>query len=365
MRDERWLIGKAQQYPLDSDGQTLVDTFVECVRYNEVDNVIALLAYLAQDETSDAGSASASESESEARTVASLAEFLANNAARLDAHYALLAAAEKELDALAASDESRDADPDLPNASRTPSNASNDTPNNAANSASSNAENIRRSLNATLNSPPPPLVGTPPVLSPALAALLRHLALSESPLFGYTAIHAAAANGHVALLQLLLLPPLNLPQDWAAPSLNNTSNNDHATPLHWACLNGHVHATKLLIHEGADIAIKDVHGHDCLALAELYGRERVANWIIANCKIAGLDDDDSSIATATQHSLNLNTASASSTITPDANIPDAAIKCSVTHEIALSDLLPLSWENDIGNQRLFYRQLQKPVYPQY
>ncbi len=73
-----------------------------------------------------------------------------------------------------------------------------------------------------------------------------------------------------------------LPASPSAPlplntNLSNTSGN---TPLHWAALNGHLDAVKILIAAGADPAIRNIAGHDILYEAERNGKQEVVEWLL-------------------------------------------------------------------------------------
>ncbi|XVF47240.1 hypothetical protein PTKIN_Ptkin03bG0093500 [Pterospermum kingtungense] len=62
---------------------------------------------------------------------------------------------------------------------------------------------------------------------------------------GRTALHMAAANGHLDIVQYLIGSGVDV----------NASNVENNTPLHWACLNGHVEVVKKLILSGANVSV--------------------------------------------------------------------------------------------------------------
>ncbi|KAF8396250.1 hypothetical protein HHK36_017865 [Tetracentron sinense] len=62
---------------------------------------------------------------------------------------------------------------------------------------------------------------------------------------GRTALHMAAANGHLAIVEYLISNGVDL----------NALNVEKNTPLHWACLNGHIEVVKKLILAGANVTI--------------------------------------------------------------------------------------------------------------
>ncbi|KAJ3197105.1 hypothetical protein HDU82_001555, partial [Entophlyctis luteolus] len=244
----------------DPDAASFADVFVDCVRYNDLDDIHALLAHILRSPLDD-----------QCAALRPLLEAfvlrLRPVCAALDEYYAAFSRTLADYDA---------AHPPPPLAND--SNPAEPSP--AANND---------------DSPPPPRDLAPeaspptvdvPEIPAALRPLLRHVLLLPCSA-GYSAVHAAAANGHVALLRTVLLPALNLPLDWASLS----AVDDAASPLHWACLNGQLEVVKLLVRDySADPAALTRDGHSCLGLAEMAGKQRVANWIIANCDI-GLDDD--------------------------------------------------------------------------
>lgn len=107
-------------------------------------------------------------------------------------------------------------------------------------------------------------------------------------------LHMAAANGHkgplfqtVYVLQgyhvdkrsATLKELLALSSSNHALSLNlqNASGN---TPLHWAALNGHLPAVKLLIEAGADATVINKAGKDAVYEAEANEKNEVASWLL-------------------------------------------------------------------------------------
>ena len=107
-------------------------------------------------------------------------------------------------------------------------------------------------------------------------------------------LHMAAANGHEgplfrtiyvlqgynvdkcsATLQELLA--LSSPNNALSLNLQNASGN---TPLHWAALNGHLPAVKLLVEAGADPTIINKAGKDAVYEAEANEKNEVASWLL-------------------------------------------------------------------------------------
>ena len=64
-------------------------------------------------------------------------------------------------------------------------------------------------------------------------------------------------------------------------SIVNLSNNSGNTPLHWAALNGHLEAVKLLVSAGADTTKTNLAEHDAITEAERSGNVEVAEWLLS------------------------------------------------------------------------------------
>jgi ankyrin repeat protein len=62
---------------------------------------------------------------------------------------------------------------------------------------------------------------------------------------GRTALHMAAANGHMTIVEYLISEGVDI----------NALNDENNAPLHWACLNGHVEVVKRLILAGASLSL--------------------------------------------------------------------------------------------------------------
>ena len=60
----------------------------------------------------------------------------------------------------------------------------------------------------------------------------------------------------------------------------NAQNYSGNTPLHWASLNGHLEAVKVLVAAGADPAIANKAGHDVVYEAEVNGKADVVEWLL-------------------------------------------------------------------------------------
>ncbi|KAG5238558.1 ankyrin repeat-containing protein [Salix suchowensis] len=60
------------------------------------------------------------------------------------------------------------------------------------------------------------------------------ISLDSKDSLGRTALHMAAANGHLDIVEYLISQGVDI----------NAFNEEKNTPLHWACLNGHTEAVK-------------------------------------------------------------------------------------------------------------------------
>ena len=111
-------------------------------------------------------------------------------------------------------------------------------------------------------------------------------------------LHMAAANGHVGLFSLRsrvlpryatnndldTLKELLTLSDSKQAVLLNLQNVSGNTPLHWAALNGHLPAVKLLIEAGADPSVMNRAGKDAVYEAEVNEKNEVAAWLLTEGK---------------------------------------------------------------------------------
>ncbi len=111
-------------------------------------------------------------------------------------------------------------------------------------------------------------------------------------------LHYPAANGNVVIINYLLelITPSEsagehaTTADKSAPELVNHKNVSGNTPLHWASMNGHLEAVKVLVAAGADPGVRNEAGRDAVVEAEMSGKEgseECAEWLLKNC--AGLE----------------------------------------------------------------------------
>ncbi|KAF2202616.1 ankyrin [Delitschia confertaspora ATCC 74209] len=101
------------------------------------------------------------------------------------------------------------------------------------------------------------------------------VAAAKDPYSQNTALHYAAANGHLEILKALLAD-----KDTAAKSAINALNDSGNTPLHWAALNGHLECVKFLVERGADVTVINKAGHDAVFEAEINDKKDVVDWLL-------------------------------------------------------------------------------------
>ncbi|KOO33211.1 hypothetical protein Ctob_016545, partial [Chrysochromulina tobinii] len=89
---------------------------------------------------------------------------------------------------------------------------------------------------------------------------------SSSPLYGDTALIGASYHGHEGCVRLLLAAE--------AIEVNAKSNND-TTALHGAAAWGHLAIAKRLLEGGADPTLRDKDGKTALDWARQYGKSEV------------------------------------------------------------------------------------------
>lgn len=85
----------------------------------------------------------------------------------------------------------------------------------------------------------------------------------------------------------------------APPSLRsailNQQNRSGNTALHWAALNGHLEAVKILVASGASSSVRNKAGLDAVYEAEVNSRGDVVEWLLKEGNLdeeAANDDDD-------------------------------------------------------------------------
>jgi ankyrin repeat protein len=60
----------------------------------------------------------------------------------------------------------------------------------------------------------------------------------------------------------------------------NAQNEAGNTALHWAALNGHLEAVKVLLEHGGDPTVTNARGHDAVYEAELNDKNEVVEWVL-------------------------------------------------------------------------------------
>ncbi|KAG6762460.1 hypothetical protein POTOM_032960 [Populus tomentosa] len=107
------------------------------------------------------------------------------------------------------------------------------------------------------------------------------VSLDSKDSLGRTALHMAAANGHLDIVEYLINQGVDL----------NASNEEKNTPLHWACLNGHIEVVKKLILAGASLGILNSHERTPMDEAVTRGKLDVIDAInsaVAQQELAGV-----------------------------------------------------------------------------
>ncbi|GAB2277075.1 hypothetical protein Dimus_011784 [Dionaea muscipula] len=98
---------------------------------------------------------------------------------------------------------------------------------------------------------------------------LAGISLDSKDTQGRTALHMAAANGHLDVVDFLLSKGVNV----------NACNMEKNTPLHWACLNGHTEVVKNLIMAGANVSSLNSHDRTPIDEALSQGKMKVIDTI--------------------------------------------------------------------------------------
>jgi len=104
------------------------------------------------------------------------------------------------------------------------------------------------------------------------------LSSAVDPTSRNSALHYAAANGHLAVVRALLAA-----FDGAEPqraAFANAQNDAGSAPLHWAAVNGRLDVVKALVAAGARPALLNAAGHDAVFEAERAGRQDVVEWLL-------------------------------------------------------------------------------------
>ena len=99
---------------------------------------------------------------------------------------------------------------------------------------------------------------------------------------GWTCLHAAAYNGHLAICRLLLDKGAQL----------EAKDSGGGTPLHWAASRGHVEIFRLLCDRGADVEARNRWGMRPLYCAAMEGHISVVKELIEerNARINSRND---------------------------------------------------------------------------
>ncbi|KAJ6948581.1 hypothetical protein NC651_002796 [Populus alba x Populus x berolinensis] len=107
------------------------------------------------------------------------------------------------------------------------------------------------------------------------------VSLDSKDSLGRTALHMAAANGHLDIVEYLISQGVDL----------NSTNKEKNTALHWACLNCHIEVVKKLILAGSSLGF--LNSHERTPMDEAVTREKMdvidaINAAVAQLELAGV-----------------------------------------------------------------------------
>jgi len=107
---------------------------------------------------------------------------------------------------------------------------------------------------------------------------------SKKNAYGSTALHMAAANGHLDIMEYLINECMLTKKEL------EIKNEEGNTPLHWAALNGFFEGVKLLMSSGASGNIKNNADKEPGYYAELKGHQNIVNYILRAIPSEVIDD---------------------------------------------------------------------------
>ncbi|ORX59135.1 hypothetical protein BCR36DRAFT_579765 [Piromyces finnis] len=117
---------------------------------------------------------------------------------------------------------------------------------------------------------------------------------SKKNAYGSTALHMAAANSHLDIMEYLINDCMFTKKEL------EIKNEEGNTPLHWAALNGFFDGVKLLITAGASGNVKNNADKEPGYYAELKGHQDIVNYILRTIPTEVIDNTLDNNAEITQ-----------------------------------------------------------------
>jgi ankyrin repeat protein len=159
---------------------------------------------------------------------------------------------------------------------------------------------------------------------------------------GQTALHSAAVQGHVGVAAFLM----------ACGASHSATDDDGCTPLFYAAYFGHTAVAKVLIWAGSDVGAKNAEGKPPLQVAGYHGHHQAVSLLLASG--AAVDSVDNWQQTP------LHAASAGGAVQAVRVLLDAGAAIDATDEKGWTPLFMASWE---GHDEVVGELLQRGAQP--